>query len=545
MHQGLPEPFYLAGDRVQIGLRIDRADDHEAGRGRIGILGGLEGRDRFGHPQRLLVVAPKRGAAYADADNEVVSLVKAADNGQQHIRAAHVAQNESDLLHLSSPLPKAIFEKTRGYIVPIPPRVKRDAWHPSRFIGNIGAMNGKGGYHVFVSVPSGAHKRALLQPLRKMLIERTDWQFTLITPGAPWNAELFPASEYPRCRFSFFEIKPDEAQSEETFRGLMRLFAEKKPRLALTTTTGRDECDRPILKAARESRVRSVVYIESWDNVWKMARKREEQVMPDHILLWNETMKEHLGREFPRVPQGEVSVVGSPRLDIFKSPALPPRAEVFRRLGLDPAKKVLHFSTVELYDMRHVAEDIASAKSSGALPRDLQLLATTHPGGNFPKHKEWADRLGFSLHYVFGRDERRPHPDFLYNPSDEDNLLLMSLFKEDDILVNFSSTVALESMLADTPTIGVMYGKPFDWLNWQRSAVMKDFREHYAYLVRPGGIRIVKNRRALVSAVNAYLGDPRLDAQKREKSALSVLPFLDGRCSERAFEAIRRQADRA
>ncbi len=392
---------------------------------------------------------------------------------------------------------------------------------------------------IAISIPSGSHHRALLQPLRDFLIARKDWKYLILSPGAPWANELFPAALYPRDQFSFAEIKAEQFAAPETKEMLRALYEREKPALVVTTTTGRDPVDRPILSVAKERSIRTCTFVESWDNIWKMARKREEQVIPDRLIVWNRIMKDHALREFPELTADRVSVTGSPRLDLAKrGDLLPSRETVFRTLGLDPNKRLLHLSTVELYDMSHVAHEIARAYRQGELPKDLQLLATVHPGGNFARHQAWAEPDGYFLRHTPGRHESGPHKDFLYNPTVEENALLMGLFREEDVLINFSSTVALEAMLMDTPTIGVKYGKPLDWWNWRRSAVVRDLNEHYQDLVRDGGIRVVAHRRDLVPAINQYLEHPEYDREERRLGCERLMTTLTGDATKKTFDVI-------
>lgn len=394
---------------------------------------------------------------------------------------------------------------------------------------------------VAISVPTGSHHRALLQPLRDLFVAQEHWNFLIISPGAPWADELFPAAVYPRDRFAFGEIKTNQWQAPETRASLKRIYAQFDPALVVTTTTGRDPLDRPILAVAKEQGIRTCTFVESWDNIWKMARTRKEQVIPDRLIVWNEIMKDHLLREFPELTPERISVTGAPRLDAFRhEDKIPSRDALFRALGLDPAKRLLHLATVELYDMSHVAEQIGKARKNGALPPDLQLYASMHPGSGKPDmHRQWTEQYGYTLRYSFGRHEKAPHPDFLFNPTMEEMVLLVALWKETDVMVNFSSTAALESMLADRPTIGVLYGKPRDWWNWRRSAVVRDFQEHYQDLVRGGGVRVVRRRRELIPAIQDALAHPEKERDGRRKSCEIVMTTLGGDASQKTFEVLR------
>lgn len=437
---------------------------------------------------------------------------------------------------------------------------------------------------IAISVPTGSHHRALLQPLRDFFVREPDWNILIISPGAPWAEELFPATVYPRPKFTFAETKTSEWQAPATQAMLRALYRERRPTLVLTTTTGRDPVDRPILAVANKLGIRTCTFVESWDNVWKMARKRAEQVIPDHLIVWNEIMKSHLLREFPELSADRVSVTGAPRLDYFQhQDNLPSREHLFDDLGLDPKKRLLHLATVELYDMSYVAEHIREAKRRGHLPADLQLYASMHPGSGKPDmHTPWAEKYGYTLRYSFGRRDAAPHPDFLFNPTMEEMLRLVALWRETDVMVNFSSTAALESMLADRPTIAVLYGKatladvinPMQWLamseqhkngvggpstpraarrsgsfsslplvewwNWRRSAVVRDFREHYRDLVRGGGVRVVRHRRDLIPTIQDSLADPERDHDGRQRSCEIIMTTLKGDASEKTFAVIKK-----
>ncbi len=395
---------------------------------------------------------------------------------------------------------------------------------------------------IAISVPSGSHHRALLQPMRELLINKYTWNYVIITPGAPWADEFFPHSEYPRHRFSFEEIKSEAWDKPETEANLEVIYKKYQPDLVLTTTTGRDVVDRPILRVAKKLGLKTCTFIESWDNIWKMARLRKEQVIPDKIIVWNQIMKDHLLREFPEVNEEQVAVTGAPRFDLFShTNRIPSREELFEYLGLDPSKRLLHIATVELYDMSNVAEQIGIAKQDGSLPEDLQLYASMHPGSGKPSmHQHWADKYNYTLRYSFGRRDNSPHKDFNFNPTMREMYMLVALWKYTDVMVNFSSSAAVESMLGDRPTICVLYGKPLDWWNWRKSMVVKDFKEHYRDIVSGGGVRVIKKRPDLIPAINDYLEHPEKDRDGRVQSCKNIISFLDGSSCHRTMEEIQK-----
>lgn len=374
--------------------------------------------------------------------------------------------------------------------------------------------------------------------MRDLLVEQTDWQFLVVSPGAPWSDRLFPFADYPRDRFSFAENGSAD-----------RVLQTVRPSLLLTTTTGLDPLDVPLLETARRLGIRTATVIESWDNVRKMNRVHrglgkggQRVVLPDHLLVWNDIMRGELLRYFPSVREDQISIVGAPRLDYFGpryADQLPSREDTLRYFGLNPAGRVLHLATTELYDHGHVAKAIGEAKRRGELPPDLQLYASVHPGGNTERHRPWAEQYGFVMRFSPGRHEPAPHPDFRYNPTREEILTLVALFKYTDVAVNLSSTVALESCVADRPVVCAFFGKPLDWIGWRQSMVVRDFREHYADLLRGGGIAVARSPRQLVAQTSEYLEHPEKDRDGRRRSAEIITTTLAGNACPRVLAALR------
>lgn len=401
---------------------------------------------------------------------------------------------------------------------------------------------------IAISVPSGAHHRSFLQPMRDVLVNETDWDFLVLSPGSPWADQLFPTSFYPRDRFTF---------AENNVAG--QKLKDQRPALAVTTTTGLDPADVPILESAQAADIKTATVIDSWDNVLKMDRIQrglgkggQRIVLPDHLMVWNDIMKHDVLRLFPSLTAERVSIVGAPRLDYFGpryAGLLPSREETLRFFGLDPGRPVLHLATTELYDHGHVAKAIGEAKQRGDLPSDVQLYASVHPGGNMGRHKPWAEQYGFTIRFSPGRHPTPPPglrgagdsfpPEFLYNPTREEMLTLVALFKYTDVAVNLSSTIALESCVADQPVICAFFGKPLDWFTWRRSMVVRDFQEHYADLLRGGGVAVSRSPRELVRHIREYLENPSKDRDGRRRSAEIIATTLSGDASTRVLSTLK------
>ncbi len=380
--------------------------------------------------------------------------------------------------------------------------------------------------NIILSVPSGSHKRAFLQPLQDFFAQEKNLQLIVISPAAKYPELIKEFTHYP---FIW-----EENDNEE------KIYQKYQPALVITTTTGLDSKDIDILQKAKEKKIKTLTYIESWDNVWKMVRNREKMVMPDKLIVWNEMMKKHIIKEFDFFPQN-IYVVGSPRLDYFHhKDKIPSKEILFQSLNLDLQKKLIYISTVELYDTSYIVKIVAQAIKNNQLVKPCQIFASVHPGGKLENHLWYAKKYNIILKHAFGRKEEAPLKDFLYNPSKEDMYMLVALFKYSDVMINLSSTTAIESMLADRPTINVMFGKPFDWIRWRRSAVYRDFQEHYKDIIEEGGTKVVKNKKELILAINTYLKNPQLDAKKRLATCKKMITTIDGTTSQKIFDIILR-----
>lgn len=378
---------------------------------------------------------------------------------------------------------------------------------------------------ILLSVPSGSHSRALLKPLRPYFQKAIREQKIKLVIASPMASYPELLSEFQNSGFIFVSWKP-------------KVFIEFQPDILVSTTTGLDEYDIPILSEAKKRNIPTLTYIESWDNIWKMERQKEKMVKVDTLLVWNKIMKEHAQRTFG-YKEKQVHLVGSPRLDYFwHKEKIPSREELCQYLGLDPAKKLIHIATVELYDISYVVKILAQARDRGKIKYPVEIYCSVHPGGDIKKHRWYAQKYKVKLNYSFGRNDVAPHPLFRYNPTEKDMYMLTSLWVNSDIMINFSSTAAIESMLGDTPTINIIFGKPFDFRSWRKSAVYRDFKEHYKDIIEEKGAMVVRNRKQLVWAVNQYLENPRLNQNGRRKTCAKMITFLDGQCSQRVFNYI-------
>lgn len=375
------------------------------------------------------------------------------------------------------------------------------------------------------SVPTGYHLRELILPLRDTLTQDASIEAVIIvTPAAQLAPQVFPG--WPK-KFVFV-ANPDNLEAH------IHLLEKIKPNLVITNTVGHDEKDYPILVAAKKCQIAALTFIASWDNVWKIERllKTPNRVaLADHFSVWNEMMQQHMIKIFPHISPKQISIIGAPRLDYYApqfNSIIPSKAALFETLGLkDATRPLIHFSTTELYPMEYIVKAVRQAMDAHKLPSNLALLATVHPGGDLKKHQD-LQKYGALVRYAFGRQANAPLSSFTYNPSKEDMVNAVALYKHTSVLINHSSTTALESLLADVPVINVKYGQPLDWWHWYRSMVYRDFQQHYADVVSDGATTVVASAKQLTHAVASYLKEPTLHRAERAKTIKKMITTVDG-----------------
>lgn len=387
---------------------------------------------------------------------------------------------------------------------------------------------------IALSVPTGYHMRELIMPLRDLLTNDPDIdQVIILTPAAPHRHLIF--SDYHK-KFTFHHT-PD-INSAKT------VLQKYNPDLVVTDTTGLDAYDVPILKAAHQLNLTTATFIASWDNIWKINRHKGEQFFAPHFIVWNQMMKDHLSQVIPHPAHTDITIVGAPRFDFFThSDRIPSRLQLYNHLGLShPRRPLIHFATTELYPLDYVVRAIRQALDLNRLKHHPYLFASVHPGGHISRHRSSLKPYDVTIKYSFGRQKSSPHPNFFYRPTMKDVYLHLALFKHADLLINHSSTVALESFAANTPVINVNYPPPWHWLSWYQSIPRHDFREHYADLLADHPSQVVTSKSQLIQAARNYLSSPDLDQSARQSTLTKMTTITDGTASQAMLDHFKHLA---
>lgn len=383
------------------------------------------------------------------------------------------------------------------------------------------------------SVPSGYHIRELVLPLRRHFESHSSVsEVHIVTPAAAISSQVFP--EFG-TKFIFHENPKDDA-------GHTELFSSIQPDRVITNTVGHDALDEPILRIAKQMGIPTITFIASWDNVWKIERLLKNNIpvaIADRFIVWNTMMKDHLLRVFPQISAGSIAIIGAPRMDYFSQTALiASRETIYQAFGFeDLDRPFIHIATTELYPMGYIGKTIHRAIQGGIIQEEPYVYASVHPGGILEKHQELADE-GAIVRFSPGRKDDISLQSFRYAPTEQDIFFLLGVFMHAGVLVNHSSTVALESMIADVPVVNVKYGMPLDWWKWYRSMVYRDFQQHYKDLISDDATYVATSSGKLIQSIARALKYPEEKKQNRAITVKKMITTTDGTASKQVLEYI-------
>ncbi|HRE48884.1 MAG TPA: hypothetical protein PLD47_14250 [Aggregatilineales bacterium] len=296
-----------------------------------------------------------------------------------------------------------------------------------------------------------------------------------------------------------------------------------------------------LMAAARRLSIPTILMIRSRDN---LAAKIMHLPDADAYLVWAETTREFLCHMYPELRGKPIHVTGSPQFDRHLNPAYRlSRDAFFQHVGLDPARPLIVYTTATPGLIRHeihIVQHLADALRDGTFVRGAQMLVRGHPrgfGANVPL-----------LHHTYPGVAIYPPPTSypVNSPEHEANVIRLILEDEplhlatlayQDVQVNISGTMFVDSAILDKPSVGIYYDLPAETpagLSARRYYDRSDMRP----IVASGGVRLAHTPDQAIAQINAYLENPSLDAAGRRTIREREAGRLDGSAGERIARII-------
>jgi len=312
-----------------------------------------------------------------------------------------------------------------------------------------------------------------------------------------------------------------------------RLFDEHRPVLVVAANPGLVFSEVPLLRTARRRGVPSMAIDPSWDN---FTNKLIPVRQVDRLIVWNEIMKSQAVDLHGYDPRS-ISVAGAPQFDPhFRTRT--PREEFFRRIGADPARKLIALTTTPRSLYRHhddVLRVLVAAIERGELGA-AQILVRLHPRDEVDAYREFAGLPHVIIEKPF-RDTVKVADGLAIDVMPEHQRHLGDTLCHADVVVNVASTISIEACIFDTPVVNICFDGPAEE-PYVTSARRYYSFTHYVNITRRDAVRVAGSPAEMVEWVGRYLQDPSIDRAGRRQVVADQCQFTDGRSSERVVELV-------
>lgn len=338
-------------------------------------------------------------------------------------------------------------------------------------------------------------------------------------------------------------------QMEEWFEDRLEKFLLPYPRSleaeqrllemnpSVVVTTGPFQYEQPaICAASKKMNIPTLAYIPSWDNI---TTKNRMVFKYDGYIVWSEQSKRELHEFYPFTRDVPVYVVGAPQFDIFFQEKFHQTHETFcREQELDPNLPIIVYAlgSPNFLQEHHGAVHLAKRVAEGKLGK-VQMLVRPHP-----IHDRGELGKIFDQYAPHVRLQITPDVDIdLVNRSQGEQQILewINTFRHADVVVNLSSTVAIDAAIFDKPVVNLDFDPQPSRVDQQLVKDINHKWSHFPPIAESGGVWLVNDFREMEHAVKSYLKNPHLHREKRKWIANYVCGYLDGKCGERIAEAIK------
>ena len=302
-----------------------------------------------------------------------------------------------------------------------------------------------------------------------------------------------------------------------------------------------------LIEAANSMGLPTAIMIRSRDN---LAAKIQHLPDATAYFVWSAATGEFLTRMYPEIPADRVHATGSPQFDHHLDPRYRlDRTAFFERMGLDPTRPLVVYSMATPGLLDHevdIAQHLADAAHSGRFAGGAQLLVRGHPrmfGSNVQLLRQ---------EYPEARSYPPPEPPAYRSAAHEADVVRRILEDEpvhlatlayQDVQVNVSGTMTIDSAILDKPTVNVYYDvvDVARGLSARMAYERTDVREMMAYAAS----RLARTPKDCIALINQYLRDPRGDWAGRHRARSQDCGPLDGRAGQRLAGQIAALSGRA
>lgn len=284
-----------------------------------------------------------------------------------------------------------------------------------------------------------------------------------------------------------------------------------------------------MLREAKRRGISTVGLINSWD---KLTARCMIRLLSDRMIVHNRLVKEDAVRYADMNPE-RISVSGIPHFDFYFTEKRQTREQFCAQWGLDPKKPIILYTPVGRTNSSADSATLSFLDElllSGKLKKNSQLIV------RFPPNDEVELPVGFKNKIVFQTPGKRfsAKRGTDWDMSASDFQSLADTLKNCDLLIGYSSTMAIDAAVFDRPIINIGFDFPgLPSMHWVYDVT------HYQPVLKSGAVRLVENELDLIGQVNRYLEDPSLDRDGRARLVSEQCEFTDGNSGKRMAQYLK------
>jgi len=323
----------------------------------------------------------------------------------------------------------------------------------------------------------------------------------------------------------------------------LELFRKYKPDLVFSTNILR-HTDWKLVQTARRAGVPVISMVANWDHLTK-------GILPpsDFVIAWSEFNRKELMSYYGYHPN-QIAIVGIPHQDYFvRVNPEEAKRKIRTELGLKEEKLILYTTARSIYYEPEIVEILCEAVRKGEINFPVHVHVRVHPEDNYARYRHIEEKYGDFVTFEGGGKTLVPRVysvkaqtemdtrGKMWLPDEGDMIHYAELLYSCDVAVNIASSVTLDSVAVDKPTVNIAFDgyreRPFI-----ESTRRYFYTTHYKVVAKSGGVKIARNPKELVDFINMYLENPELDREGRRKIVEESGGPIDGKCGERIAKAV-------
>jgi hypothetical protein len=321
-----------------------------------------------------------------------------------------------------------------------------------------------------------------------------------------------------------------------------QLIEKYKPCLVFTTHPF-IEAENQLLVNAEKYGIKTISLIHSWDN---LTGKGRIHCIPGQLIVWNEVMKQEALMLYPEnFNDKNVHVVGLPQHDyLVNDNWLQDKNDFFQKLGGNPKKKVITYISrggkYSHYREQENLDVLISGLEKSQFIEESQLFIREVASHD---RLQYSDVIGDKENVIYDHPEVSyfPNTSATYQWSSDQNATyhLGNLLQHSDVIINFGSTISLDSVYFNKPLIWSIYRTGSDLQLSKNEHIPDELGMcHLQPILNMKAVTIPNKPSDLIELVNDALRKPDLLKKGRSNLREQYCPYYDGKAGKRIANII-------